>query len=153
MINYWKGKLITKLNDNEIFVFGSNPEGRHGAGAAKNALRFGAKYGIGRGICGQTYALVTKNLKKNFLEKETNILYTKTGFKSVSKQQIENNIKDLYNFANKNNHLDFLISYKIEYIKNIPKKSLNGYNCLEMAEMFCCEDIPDNIVFHESYIL
>ena len=151
MTYYWKGNLITELKENEVFVFGSNPEGRHGAGAAKQALKFGAQYGKGRGFSGQTYALVTKNLKKNFLEKETGILYDKTGFKSVTKSQIEQNIKELYNFANNNKHLNFLISYKIEYENNKPKKSLNGYNCIEMAEFFCCEDIPNNIIFHESY--
>ena len=62
----WTGDTITKLEPNYIFVFGSNPEGRHGAGAAKAALKFGAKYGIGRGLQGQTYALVTKNLKEGF---------------------------------------------------------------------------------------
>ena len=62
----WTGETITQLEPNYVFVFGSNPEGRHGAGAAKAALKFGAKYGIGRGLQGQTYALVTKNLKEGF---------------------------------------------------------------------------------------
>ena len=34
--NFYKG-IINKLNNNEIFVFGSNPEGRHGKGAEKFA--------------------------------------------------------------------------------------------------------------------
>ena len=55
------------LKDNEIFVFGSNPEGRHGAGTAKIAKeKFGAVYGVGRGLTGQCWALPTKNLKPNF---------------------------------------------------------------------------------------
>lgn len=34
---------ITSLNDNEIFVFGSNKEGMHGGGAARTAYEdFGA---------------------------------------------------------------------------------------------------------------
>lgn len=46
---YYTG-FIKTLRPNEIFVFGSNPEGRHGAGAAKHAAKyFGAKYGQGRG--------------------------------------------------------------------------------------------------------
>lgn len=52
---------ITNLKSNEIFVFGSNLAGRHGAGAAKIALRFGAQYGKGVGWSKQTYALPTKD--------------------------------------------------------------------------------------------
>lgn len=52
---------ITSLNTNEIFIFGSNEGGRHGKGAAKTALKFGAEYGIGEGLCGRTYALPTKD--------------------------------------------------------------------------------------------
>ena len=38
-------------DDNTIFVFGSNPEGRHGAGSALVAVKyFGAKYGQGEGL-------------------------------------------------------------------------------------------------------
>lgn len=53
--------IITELKDNEIFVFGSNLAGRHGAGAAKQALQWGAKYGEATGLHGQTYAIPTKD--------------------------------------------------------------------------------------------
>lgn len=44
----------------EIFVFGSNRAGRHGAGAALHAFRhFGAIYGRGEGRMGDSYALPT----------------------------------------------------------------------------------------------
>ncbi len=58
-------EIITTLQPNEIFVFGSNLAGRHGAGAAKQALKFGAKYNTGVGLCGNTFAIPTKdkNLK------------------------------------------------------------------------------------------
>ena len=52
--------IIKKLKNNEVFVFGSNKDGRHGRGAAKLALSFGAKFGIGHGLCGQTYAIPTR---------------------------------------------------------------------------------------------
>lgn len=52
--------LITALEPGQVFVFGSNYAGRHGRGAAQTALHFGAKYGIGEGIRGNTYALPTK---------------------------------------------------------------------------------------------
>jgi len=53
---------ITKLNDNEIFVFGSNEAGIHGAGAAKLAReKFGAIGGEGFGLQGKSYAIPTKD--------------------------------------------------------------------------------------------
>lgn len=56
---------LIAIESHEIFVFGSNQAGRHGAGAAKTALdRFGAVYGEGEGLFGQSYALPT--LDKNF---------------------------------------------------------------------------------------
>jgi hypothetical protein len=46
----------------EIFVFGSNLAGRHGAGAALEALnRWSAKIGVGRGRTGYAYAIPTKD--------------------------------------------------------------------------------------------
>ena len=46
----------------EIFVFGSNLAGRHGAGAAKEArLSWGAIYGQGVGLQGYSYAIPTKS--------------------------------------------------------------------------------------------
>lgn len=44
-----------------IFVFGSNTEGRHGAGAARFAHdHLGAEWGVGEGPTGKCYALPTK---------------------------------------------------------------------------------------------
>ena len=51
---------ITKLGENEIFVFGSNIQGAHGGGAALFAHKaFGAEWGVGEGLTGRTYALPT----------------------------------------------------------------------------------------------
>lgn len=51
---------ITKLEKDEIFVFGSNLEGLHLGGAARTALeKFGAKMGQGVGLQGQSYAIPT----------------------------------------------------------------------------------------------
>lgn len=45
----------------EIFVFGSNLQGRHGKGAALAALKLhGAQYGLGEGPQGNSYAIPTK---------------------------------------------------------------------------------------------
>lgn len=51
---------ITHLEPNEVFVFGSNAEGHHGGGAAAFAMHhFGAVWGQGEGLQGQSYALPT----------------------------------------------------------------------------------------------
>jgi len=52
---------IRSLKPNEIFVFGSNEGGRHGKGAAKTALGWGAIWGQAEGIQGQTYGIPTKD--------------------------------------------------------------------------------------------
>lgn len=55
-------RRITSLEPNQIFVFGSNLAGRHGAGAALDARKlFGAIIGIGQGPQGQSYAIPTKD--------------------------------------------------------------------------------------------
>lgn len=52
---------ITKINENEVFTFGSNLSGRHGKGAAKTALGWGAKWGQASGLQGKTYGIPTKD--------------------------------------------------------------------------------------------
>lgn len=43
-----------------VFVFGSNTQGRHGAGSALYAYKkLGAKLGVGEGLMGKSYALPT----------------------------------------------------------------------------------------------
>lgn len=51
---------IDTLEKDEIFVFGSNLEGKHLSGAAKAAHnRFGAQWGVGVGLTGKSYAIPT----------------------------------------------------------------------------------------------
>lgn len=51
---------ISSLAENEIFVFGSNLAGYHGGGAARIAREnFGAVWGQGIGLQGQSYAIPT----------------------------------------------------------------------------------------------
>lgn len=164
-MDFWKGEYINKLEENEVFVFGANPQARHFAGVAKVALGFGAvpidrrkgKPGIARGLSpnNKTYALITKSLEAGYTEPETGITYHKEGFQSVSPEQIRFNIKELYETAKRPENLNkkFLITYKYESWPNgSPKKSLNGYTAQEMLEMFAKDiDVPVNIIFHESY--
>ena len=124
---------------NTIFVFGSNPEGRHGAGAAKIAReQFGAIYGQGEGLQGNAYALPTKDLRVT----ENN------GLRSISEAQIIENIKKLYETARQNPDKQFKIAYR-----NTDKASLNGYTGLEMIDMFLkAGSIPSNIVFSKEWV-
>ena len=51
---------ITELGENEVFVFGSNLAGAHDGGAALLAYRkFGAIWGQGVGLQGQSYGIPT----------------------------------------------------------------------------------------------
>ena len=51
---------IVTLQSNEIFVFGSNLAGQHGGGAARLAYqKFGAVWGQGVGLQGQSYGIPT----------------------------------------------------------------------------------------------
>lgn len=163
---YWSGERIDDLNPGEVFVFGSNPQARHFAGAAKVAMtKFGAvprnpakgSLGIARGLSpnNRSYALITKSLEAGYTEPETGITYPTEGFRSVSKEQIERNIRELYAVASRQEHQNrkFLISYTYDVWPNgSPKKSLNGYTSDEMARFFIeNQNIPPNIVFHDSY--
>jgi hypothetical protein len=130
----YKG-LITKASDipdNGIFVFGSNTEGRHGKGAALVAFyHFGAIYGKSIGPQGRSFAIVTKNLRAKV-------------HPSIPRVYIEIQIKDLYNTAYQN-------SDKLFYVAYGTGKNLNAYSPREMADMFSCVPIPENMVFEEEF--
>ena len=88
---------IERLETHQIFVFGSNTEGRHGAGAALMAKqKWGAIYGNPKGIQGQCYAIVTKDLKQ--------------GKRSVALAQIGAQIKELVEYALAHPELEFLVT-------------------------------------------
>ena len=132
MIKTYKG-LITNLPENGIFVFGSNTQGRHGAGAALVAReRFGAIYGKNSGIQGQSYGIITKDLTKNI-------------HPSISKDFIIDQIDYLYEFAKDYTDKLFYIAYSGS------GQNLNYYTPQEMADMFSFYKIPENIVFEEEF--
>lgn len=65
--------MITELQPNQIFVFGSNIAGNHAGGAARQAHeQFGAEMGIGEGLTGQSYAFPT--LDENFQQVSNTVL-------------------------------------------------------------------------------
>lgn len=60
MYKQFTPNYITHLDDNEVFVFGSNLQGHHAGGAAKIAReKFGAVIGKGVGLYGNSYAIPT----------------------------------------------------------------------------------------------
>lgn len=125
--------LLTHLDENCIFVFGSNTQGRHGKGAALTAVSFfGAIYGKARGRQGQSYAIVTKDLTKNI-------------HPSIPRQVIVDQICILYDYALNHPELKFYIAY------NGTGKNLNGYSNEEMADMFSTFEIPSNMVFENMF--
>lgn len=124
---------ITKLEPNEIFVFGSNTQGRHGKGSALSARqRFGAIYGQAYGRQGQSYAICTKDISSY-------------PHKSIAKSSIYNQITKLYEYARIHSDLKFYIPYRGH------GTNLNGYTPKEMAELFSQPNIPENIIFEKTF--
>ena len=73
---------IQELKPNEIFVFGSNLEGKHGGGAALLAYRkWGAVWGQGAGLQGQTYGIPTTKAHPEYIFLVTEIGCGIAGFK------------------------------------------------------------------------
>ena len=61
-------EMIDSLKKGEIFVFGSNMYGNHAGGAARFAVqRFGAIWGQGEGLQGQSYAIPTMEGMSNMI--------------------------------------------------------------------------------------
>lgn len=80
LIKLYTSLLYSKEDlEREIFVFGSNRKGIHGAGAAKWAKLFrGAKQGAGEGLYGQSYALPTKDINIKTLPLESILTHVET---------------------------------------------------------------------------
>lgn len=133
-----KEEGIAELPEDSIFVFGSNTAGRHGAGAAKYArIHFGAVYGNGVGLHGQSYALPT--LGDNLEQLRYNLLYK--------------HFKDFILFAQKNTNYTFVLT-KVGC-------GLAGYmHAEEMYRTFLIgikqelnlTRLPENIIFPAAFI-
>lgn len=104
--------LVQNVYENEIFVFGSNESGRHGKGAAKTALRFGAKLGVGNGISGNSYGIPTKNAK----------------IRTLGQTKINKYVQEFIEYAKENKHKVFLVT-EIGC-------GLAGYSAEDIAPMF-----------------
>lgn len=106
----------------KILVFGSNREGRHGAGAALDAhLYFSARYGQAEGLQGQSYAIITKELR--------------SGYPPVTLAEVESGILRFLQFARNRPDLDFCVT-RIGC-------GLAGFTEGQIAPLF--RDVPANV--------
>lgn len=143
MYQVYNGNIVPEKDT--VFVFGSNPEGRHGAGSAAVAVKyFGASYGIGEGMQGDAYALPTTELRP---EKQA-----KGYFQSIPEDKIVRSIVRLYNCAKSNPDKNFKVAYR-----NRPNETtLCGYSGAELMDMFReaaakVGGYPDNIWFSNEW--
>lgn len=141
IVKYYTGNIIPE--ENTIFVFGSNPQGRHGAGSAKVAVeQFGAIYGQGEGLQGHSYAIPTTELRPEF---RYDIKH------SMSVEQIIENIERMYKCAREHPNLQFKVAYR----NGINEKTLCGYTgkeligCFLLASLF--KGYPNNVWFSEEW--
>ena len=80
-----------------IFFFGSNTQGRHGAGAAKTAMMFyEANYGQSEGLQGDSYAIITKELR--FM------------YPSITLLDIQDGVTKFLKFARANRSFYFMVT-------------------------------------------
>jgi len=114
---------IAELKANEVFVFGSNLAGAHAGGAARVALdKFGAVWGQGVGIQGQSYAIPTMQ-----------------GGVEIIKPYVD----DFFSFAKSHTELVFLVT-RIGC-------GIAGFKDEEIAPLFADALHMDNIILPETF--
>ncbi len=111
-----------------IFVFGSNTAGRHGKGAAATARDcFEAKYGVGEGMTGRSYAVPTKDAQ----------------LRSLRLRDVQTRIERFIEFARVNPQLTFIVT--------AIGCGLAGYSPTDIAPLF--KLAPENVFVSPRFIL
>ena len=119
---------ITSLKPDEVFVFGSNSAAIHGAGAAKQALKWGAKMGRD-GLCGQTYGICTKDRH----------------IQTLSLDRIAEHVGEFLYEAERRPELTFLVTEV--------GCGLAGYTPKDIAPLFASyKPFPENVRLPQSFI-
>ena len=109
------------VKEDPIFVFGSNLAGRHGKGAALEAVKtHGAVYGKGIGFYGKSYAIPTKD----------------ENLKTLSIPQIRKHVDTFIRFAELNPQMKFQVT-RIGC-------GLAGYEDTDIAPLFLSS--PSNVM-------
>ena len=110
-----------------VFVFGSNLAGKHGKGAAKHArLHWGAVYGVGEGIQGDSYGIPTKD----------------DSLKTLPLEDIEMNVNKFISFAKENTDITFLIT--------AIGTGLAGYKMSDIKPFFV--NAPTNCLYWREFL-
>lgn len=118
--------MYNELKENEIFVFGSNLNGNHYGGAAKQAHeQFGAEWGVGEGMTGQCYAFPTLNKE---MEQRHHLA-------------LEESVRKLFHCAVENPEKTFLLT-KVGC-------GIAGYGEQYMISLF--RDMPKNVIKPEDW--
>jgi len=118
---------ITSLQPNEIFVFGSNEAGIHGAGAARLAWqKFGAVMGEAFGLYGKSFAIPTKDIN----------------IETLPLHNISQYVQSFLIIAKKRSDLTF-------YVTEIGC-GLAGYKPKDIAPFF--RNIPQNVILPKRFI-
>ncbi len=115
---------ITLLAPGEVFVFGSNLAGMHGGGAARVAMQyFGAVWGKGVGLQGQSYAIPTMQ---------------------GGVETIKPYVDEFISFAREHSELLF-------YVTRIGC-GIAGFEDYEIAPLFAAALTVENIVLPKSFV-
>lgn len=123
---FYNKKLF--LNQNNIFCFGSNLAGKHGAGAAYFAyMHCDAIYGRGVGLQGNAYALPTKD----------------ENIKTLSLKRIENFVREFFYVVEENPNLNFFLT--------AIGTGLAGYTPEQIAPMFKTASNINNIYLPSEF--
>ena len=115
-----------------IFVFGSNTSGRHGAGAARDAvLDYGAKEGVGVGLQGRSYAIPTRTIVPG------------KGLTTLPLEVVESYVVEFLQFARAHPEMKFWLT---------PVGcGFAGYKPAQMACLF--RDAPPNVRFPAEWAM
>ena len=121
-------ETIKTLKPNQIFVFGSNANGYHAGGAARQAVEyFGACWGIPKGIQGQSYAIVTLD----------------SNMQKVALSYILEQLVELSAYAAKHSDKEFLMT--------LIGCGIAGFSVEEISKLFRLIEWPPNVVLPEEF--
>lgn len=138
----YKGPILS-LEENQIFVFGSNPLGINGnpkKGTGGAAL-------VAYNIAGVKQGEIMDNRLSDSGKAWGIVTVIGPGKKrSRTEDDIRFGIWLMYRYAKKHLDKEFLIAYR-----GIDNYNNNGYSNKELAEMFNYFPIPENIIFEEQF--
>ena len=119
---------ITKLKQDEVFVFGSNKAGNHVGGAARVAVeKFGAIMGHGEGLQGQSYAIPTLDEQMD----------------KVSTEELTRSVRRFADYTRHNTD-------KVFYVTKIGC-GIAGFSVEEIVEVFKSVSFGDNVVLPQEF--